>query len=167
MMKQVIHYQFEPRQVAHLQMDALLQAFDLNTMSNPALREFCGAVQIRINHADGGPHPVLNMKLRRFLRVLARRWGSHAAPFFCEYESPFMLMYFTAQLDNLWVAEYAAGDAFVVRHRAPELQRLRGVAHEGISKMGRRAGTTAGGIRRRQAKVSTLFETVFIYPFHF
>ena len=167
MMKQLIHFQFEPRQVSSLQMDTLLQAFDLTTISNPALREYCGAVEIRFNHADDSPHPVLNMDLRQFLRVLAKRWGPHSAPFFCEFKTPFMLTYFTAQLDNLLVAEYPDGDDFVVRHRAPELQTLRKIAHEGISKLGRRARMTACEIRRRQDKVSMLFETVFIYPFNF
>ena len=167
MKKQLIHFQFEPRQVANLQMDALLEAFDPNTIATPALRGFCGAVEIRFNPAADAPHPVLNMKLRQFLRVLARRWGPHSAPFFCELESPFMLMYFTAQLDNLLVAEYAEGDDFVVRHRAPELQALRNLAHVGISKMGRRAGMTAAEIHRRQSKISMLFEIVFHYPFHF
>jgi len=78
-----------------------------------------------------------------------------------------MLLNFTAQLDSLLVAEYSEGDDFVVRHRAPELQALRNLAHDGILIMGRRAGMTTGEIRQRQNKVSMLFETVFHYPFHF
>ena len=44
MMKQFIHFQFEPGQVSSLQMDALLEAFDLQTISIPALRDYCGSV---------------------------------------------------------------------------------------------------------------------------
>lgn len=166
MMKQFIRFQFEPSQVANLGMDTLLEAFDPNTIAIPALRNYCGAVEIRFNHTEDDPHPILNVKLRQFLRVMARRWGPDSAPFFCEFETPFMLMYFTAQLDHLLVAEYAGGKDFIVRHRPPELQALRNRAHEGISRMGRRAGMTAAEVRRRQSKISTLFETVFIYPFH-
>lgn len=166
MMKQFMRFQFEPSQVANLRMDTLLEAFDPNTIATPALRNYCGAVEIRFNLAEDGPHPILNVKLRQFLRVMARRWGPDSAPFFCELESPFILMYFTAQLDHLLVAEYAEGEDFVVRHRPTELQALRNSAQEGISKMGRRAGMTATEMRRQQTKISTLFETVFIYPFH-
>ena len=41
-MKQFIHFQFEPRQVAHPHTDTILEASDSSLIANHALGEFCG-----------------------------------------------------------------------------------------------------------------------------
>ena len=165
-MKQFIYFQFEARQVASLKMEALLAAFDTNTMSNPGLRHYFGSVVIHFHNPDDAPHPVLNPELRKFLRVLAQRWGPHSAPFFSDLEGPFLLTYFAAQLDHLCVAEYGEVDNFIVRHRPDELEAVRQTALEGILQLGRRAGLSTGEVRRRQRKVANLLSTAFIYPVH-
>ena len=165
-MKQLIHFRFEPRQVAGLQMAALLEAFDPNTIATPALGNYCGSVVTQFQYPADAPHPVLIPELRRFLRVLARRWSPHSAPFFCDLKTPFLLMYFAAQLDHLLVAEYAEGSHFIVRHRSAELEALRGTALEGVYQLGRRAGLTTGQIRGRQHRISQRFASAFIYQFH-
>ena len=147
-------------------MEALLTAFDTNTMSDPGLRHYCGSVVIQFHHPEDAPHPVLNPELRKFLRVLAHRWGPHSAPFFCDVEGPFLLTYFAAQLDHLCVAEYGEVDNFIVRHRPDELEAVRQTALEGILQLGQRAGLTTGDVRTRQRKVAKLLSTAFIYPVH-
>jgi hypothetical protein len=147
-------------------MATLLEAYDPNTIAAPALRHHCGSVVIQFNHPADGLHPILLPELRRFLRVLAQRWGPHSAPFFCEMQSPFLLMYFTAQLDHLWVGDYLTKKDFLVRHRPDELESLRQTANAGLQQFGRRAGLTASEIRRRQLRIARLFATVFIYPLH-
>ena len=165
-MKQFIHFRFEARQVASLKMEALLAAFDAKTMSDPGLRHYCSSVVIQFHHLDDAPHPVLNPELRKFLRVLAQRWGPHSAPFFSDLEGPFLLTYFVAQLDHLCVAEYEEDDNFIVRHRPDELEAIRQIALEGILQLGRRAGLSTGEVRRRHRKVANLLSTAFIYPVH-
>ena len=164
-MKQFIHFRFEERQVASLKMEALLAAFDANTMSDPGLRHYCGSVVIQFHQPDDAPHPVLNPELRKFLRVLAQRWGPHSAPFFSDLEGPFLLTYFVAQLDQLCVAEYEEDDNFIVRHRPDELEAIRQTALEGSLQLGRRAGLTTDQIQGGQQKISELFSTAFTYPF--
>ena len=164
-MKQFIHFQFEARQVASLKMEALLGAFDTKTMSDPGLRHYCGSVVIQFHHPDTAPHPVLNPELRKFMRVLAQRWGPHSAPFFCDVEGPFLRLYFAAQLDHLLVAAYGEDDAVLVRHRPDELETLLRIALEGILQLGRRAGLTTDQIQGGQEKISELFSTAFTYPF--
>ena len=164
-MKQFIHFQFEARQVASLKMEALLAAFDTNSMSDPGLRHCCGSVVIQFHHPDDAPYPILNPELRMFLRVLAHRWGPHSAPFFCDVEGPFLRLYFAAQLDHLLVAAYGEDDAVLVRHRPDELETLLRIALEGILQLGRRAGLTTDQIQGGQEKISELFSTAFTYPF--
>jgi hypothetical protein len=165
-MKQFIHFQFEPQQVASLQREALLAAFDTHKMSDLGLRHYCGSVVIQFNHPDDAPHPVLNPELRKFLRALARRWGPHSAPFFCDVEGPFLLLYFVALLEHLCVAESAGGGDLLVWHRTDELAALRRTALVGIEQLGCRAGLRAGEIRERQRKVAKLLSTAFIHPTH-
>ena len=165
-MKQLVHFRFEPRQIAGLQMTALLEAFDPNTIATPALRGYCGSVVIRFSHPADGPHPILLPELCRFLRVLARRWGLHSACFFCDFKGPFLLTYFAAQLDHLLVAEYEEGNNFIVRHRPDELEALRRTAFDSVQQLGRRAGLTTGQIQGRQQKISKCISTAFIYPWH-
>ena len=165
-MKQFIYFQFEARQVASLKMEALLAAFDTNTMSNPGLRHYFGSVVIHFHNPDDAPHPVLNPELRKFMRVLAQRWGPHSAPFFCDLEGPFLRKYFAAQLDHLLVAAYREDDAVLVQHRPDELEALRRTALEGILRMGRRAGLTTDQIQGRQGEISNRFSTAFPYPLY-
>ena len=165
-MKQFIHFQFEARQVASLKMEALLGAFDTKTMSDPGLRHYCGSVVIQFHNPDTAPHPVLNPELRKFMRVLAQRWGPHSAPFFSDTGGPFLLIYFAAQLDHLLVAAYGEDDAVLVRHRPDELEALRRIALQGILQLGHRAGLTTDQIQGRQGKISKLFSTAFTYPLY-
>jgi hypothetical protein len=147
-------------------MAALLEAFDPNTIATPALGNYCGSVVIQFQFAAEAPHPLLIPELRRFLRVLARRWGPHSAPFFCDLKTPFLLMYYAAQLDHLLVAEYAEGDHFIVQHRSAELEALHSTALYGVQQLGRRAGLTTGQIRARQLRISRHVASAFIYPVH-
>ena len=64
-MKPTIFFQFEPWQLANLNMDSLLEAFDASTIAVPSLSGFCGVVEVRFSHTDGVAHPILNMDFAR------------------------------------------------------------------------------------------------------
>ena len=163
-MKQFIHFAYESRQIARLQLDVLLQVFDPGRIAIPALRDYCGAVVIRFDLPAGAPHPLLNLEIRRFLRVMGRRWGPGSAPFFCETNGEFLPLYFAAQLEHLQIVTYAANDQVAMRHRPQELQTLSRISLAGIRHLGLRAGMTEDEIHRRQAEVSTIFSEVFRNP---
>jgi hypothetical protein len=71
-------------------------------------------------------------------------------------QSLFLLLYSTAHLDHLCVAEYKPNKKFVVRHRPDELESFRQTAQVGLQQLGRRAALTTSEIRRRQLKVAAV-----------
>lgn len=163
-MKQKVLIQFEPRQVVNFQMDNLLAFFNPNRIASAGLRDCEGILTIRFNYPSGNLYPLLIPNLRRFLRVMGRRWGPGSAPFFCETNGEFLPLYFAAQLEHLQIVTYAANDRLVVRHHPPELKTLSRVSLAGIRHLGLRAGMTGDEIHRRQADVSTIFSEVFRNP---
>ena len=163
-MKPTIFFQFEPWQLANLNMDSLLEAFDASTIAVPSLSGFCGVVEVRFSHTDGVAHPILNMDLRRFLRVMATRWGPHSAPFFCKCDNSFLWLYWAAQLDHLVIIQRESNERVEIRHKPDELEALHRIAQEGIFLLGNRAGMTADKIRHRQETILKFLSAAFRNP---
>jgi hypothetical protein len=156
------YFRFEKRQVARLEMGVLLELFDAEQISNYALGEYFGAVQIGFGgYSRHDPHPMLDPELRLFLRGLGERWQPSAAAFFCQFDSPFLWLYFTAQLDHLIIREHPGTSDLVVFHRAEELAALQHMTLSGLEPLGRRAGLAAPVIMKKQEILSQLFSGLF------
>jgi hypothetical protein len=158
------YFRFEKRQVDRLEMDVLLEVFNVEQISNYALGEYFGAVQIEFGgYTRQDPHPILVPELRQFLRHLAKRWGPGSAVFFTEWHSPFLLLYLTAQLDNLKILERPSTDEFVLFHRPEELVAVEQAAFAGLEKLVRRAGLSASVMDEHQKIISKLLAGMFCH----
>lgn len=158
------YFRFEKRQVDRLEMDVLLDVFNANQISNDSLGEYFGSVQIEFGgYTRNDSHPILIPELRRFLRILAKRWSPGSATFFTEWHSPFLLLYFAAQLDNLKIFERPSTDEFVLFHRPEELAAVEQAAFTGLEKLVRRAGLGASVMDEHQQIISKLLAGMFCH----
>jgi len=136
-------------------MEALLAAFDTNSMSDPGLRHCCGSVVIQFHHPDDAPYPILNPNYVCSARA-GTPLGTTFRAVFLRRRRSIPAAVFAAQLDHLLVAAYGEDDAVLVRHRPDELETLLRIALEGILQLGRRAGLTTDQIQGGQEKISEL-----------
>jgi len=165
-MENPIHIQLEPRQIIYLQMDGFLQFFDPANIPKRALASHCGKAIITLNYDTTSIHPILLPELRKFLRTLARRWGTDSAPFFCEPYTQFMALYCAAQLETIQITEYVADGKIIVRHHRAELIALNLTLLAAIQEMGTRAGMTMTAIENRQEKFSRFLSSTFLNELH-
>ena len=158
------YFRFEKRQVDRLEMDVLLEVFNVEQISNYSLGEYFNAVQIEFGgYTQNDLHPILIPELRQFLTILAKRWGPGSAAFFTEFHSPFLLLYFTAHLEHLKIFERPATDEFVVFHRPEELAALEQTTLMGLEKLARRAGLGPLVMAERRQILSKLLAGMFCH----
>lgn len=156
------HFQFQRRQIARLQTDVLLDAFNPETISDCSLGEYFGTVNIEIaGYTSRDPHPLVDPGIRRFLRKLGRRWHPGAAPFFCQFGSQFLWLYFAAQLDHLTICQRPDKDDLIVVHHREELRALRATTLAGLHQLGQRAGISKSAISGHQQILSELIVGLF------
>ena len=158
------YFRFERRQVERLEMDGLLEMFNVEQISNYSLGEYFGAVQIEFGgYSWHDPHPILVPEMRQFLRILAKRWGPGSAAFFIEWHSPFLLLYFAAQLDHLNIIERPTTDEFILFHRPEELAAVKKNTFTGLEKLVLRAGLGASVMAEREQILSKLLAGMFCH----